>query len=57
MAYVDPMIVDEITVAKRPQHTEDYLVDFLYTFQRKDYIFLPYHYKYVAMQLMYVIFK
>ena len=47
MAYLVPMIVNGTTIASTQQHTEDYIVEFLYTFQRKEYIFLPYNFRYI----------
>jgi hypothetical protein len=57
MAYLDPMPVNAIKVSSKPQHMEDYLVTFLYSFQRKECIFLPYNFRYIfnyAIILYYV---
>ena len=47
MAYLDPMVINATIMASKPQRTDDYLVEFLYTFQRKKYIFLPYNFEYI----------
>jgi hypothetical protein len=47
MAYLDPIVVNSTTVVSMSHHMEDYLVEFLYTFQRKEYIFLSYNFRYI----------
>jgi hypothetical protein len=44
MAYLNPMVVSKILVKTQRQHMEDYILNFLWTFQNKEYIFLPYNF-------------
>jgi hypothetical protein len=47
MAYLDPTMVTEALVMKKPEETENYIVDFFLEHQNKRYIFLPYTFKYI----------
>jgi hypothetical protein len=47
MAYLDPMMVTEALVMKKPEKTENYILDFFLEHQNKRYIFLPYTFKYI----------
>jgi hypothetical protein len=39
MAYLDPMVVRETNVKTQPQQMDDYIVNFLWEFQKKEYIY------------------
>jgi hypothetical protein len=47
MAYLNPTMVTEALVMKKPEETENYIVDFFLEQQNKQYIFLPYTFKYI----------
>jgi hypothetical protein len=47
MAYLDPMMVTGALVKKKPEETEDYIVNFFLEYLNKRYIFLPYTLKYI----------
>jgi hypothetical protein len=47
MAYLDPTMVTEALVMKKPEEIENYIMNFLLEHQNKRYIFLPYTFKYV----------
>jgi hypothetical protein len=47
MAYLDPTMVTEALVMKKPEETKNYIVDFFLEYQNKRYIFLPYTFKYI----------
>jgi hypothetical protein len=47
MAYLDPMMVLETLLKKKPKEIEDYIVNFFLGHQNKRYIFLPYTFKYI----------
>jgi hypothetical protein len=47
MAYLDPMMVAEASMMKKPGETENYNVNFFLEHQNKRYIFLPYTFKYI----------
>jgi hypothetical protein len=45
--FLDHMMVTEALVTKKPEETENYIVDFFLECQKKRYIFLPYTFKYI----------
>jgi hypothetical protein len=47
MAYLDPTMVTEALVKKKPKEMEDYIVNFFLEHQNIRYIFLPYTFKYI----------
>jgi hypothetical protein len=47
MAYLDPTMVIEALVEKKPKEIEDYIVHFFMEHQNKRHIFLPYIFKYI----------
>jgi hypothetical protein len=47
MAFLNPTMVSEALVMKKPEETENYIVDFFLECQKKRYIFLPYTLKYI----------
>jgi hypothetical protein len=47
MAFLDPTMVIEALVMKKPEETENYFVNFFLEHQKKRYIFLPYTFKYI----------
>jgi hypothetical protein len=47
MAYLDPTMITEALVTKKPKETENYIVNFFIEHQNKQYIFLPYTFKYI----------
>jgi hypothetical protein len=47
MAFLDPTMVTEALVMKKPQEIEKYIMDFFMEHQKKRYIFLPYTFKYI----------
>jgi hypothetical protein len=47
MAYLDPTMVTEALVMKKPEETENYSVKFFLEHQNKQCIFLPYTFKYI----------
>jgi hypothetical protein len=47
MAYLDPTMVIEALMMKKPKETENYIVDFFLEHQNKRYIFIPYTFKYI----------
>jgi hypothetical protein len=47
MAYIDTTMVTESLVKKKPEETEDCIVNFFLEHQNKRYIFLPYTLKYI----------
>jgi hypothetical protein len=47
MAYLDPTMITEALVTKKPGEIENYIVNFFLEHQNKRYIFLPYTFKYI----------
>jgi hypothetical protein len=47
MAYLDPTMITKALVMKKPEETENYIVNFFLEHQNKWYIFLPYTFKYI----------
>jgi hypothetical protein len=47
MAYLDPTMVSEALVKKKPEEMLDYIVNFFLKHQNKRHIFLPYTFKYI----------
>jgi hypothetical protein len=47
IAYLDPTMVTEALVQKKPEEIEDYIVNFFLEHQNKRYIFLLYTFKYI----------
>ena len=47
MAYLDPTMVTKALEMKKPEETENYIVNFFLEHQNKRYIFLPYTFKYI----------
>jgi hypothetical protein len=47
MAFLDPTMVTKALVTKKPEETENYIVDFFLEHQKKQYILLPYTFKYI----------
>jgi hypothetical protein len=47
MAYLDPTMVIEALVKKKPEETDDYTVNFFLEHQNKRFIFLSYIFKYI----------
>jgi hypothetical protein len=47
MAYLDATMVTEALVMKKPEETENYIVNFFLEHQNKQYIFPPYTFKYI----------
>jgi hypothetical protein len=47
MAYLDPTMIIEALVMKKPDEIENYIVNFFLEHQNKRYIFLPYTFKYI----------
>jgi hypothetical protein len=47
MAFLDPTMVTEALVTKKPEETENYIVDFFLEHQKKRYIFLSYTFKHI----------
>jgi hypothetical protein len=47
MAYLDPTMVTEALVMKKPEETENYIMGLFLEHQNKRYIFLPYIFKYI----------
>jgi hypothetical protein len=45
--YLDPTMVTEGLVKKKSEETEDYIINFFLKHQNKQYIFLPYTFKYI----------
>jgi hypothetical protein len=47
MAYLDPTMITEALVMKKPKEMENYIVNFFMKDQNKRYIFLPYTFKHI----------
>jgi hypothetical protein len=47
MAYLDPTMVTEVLVMKKPREMENYIVNSFLEHQNKGCIFLPYTFKYI----------
>jgi hypothetical protein len=47
MAYLDSMMITEALVMKKPEETQNYIVNFILQYQNKWYIFLPYTFIYI----------
>jgi hypothetical protein len=47
MAYLNATMVTEALVKKKPKEMKDYIINFLLEHQNKQYIFLPYTFKYI----------
>jgi hypothetical protein len=48
MAYLDPTMATKALEMKKPEETENYIVNFFLEHQNKRYIFLPYTFKYIS---------
>jgi hypothetical protein len=53
MAYLDPTMVTEPLVTKKPEEIENYIVDFFLKHQSKRYIFIPYTFKHIFNYTIY----
>jgi hypothetical protein len=47
MAYLDSMMITEALVMKKPEETQNYIVNFILQYQNKWYMFLPYTFIYI----------
>jgi hypothetical protein len=53
MAYLDPTMIIEALVMKKPKKTENYIINFFLKQQNKRYIFVPYTFKYIFNYIIY----
>jgi hypothetical protein len=52
MAYLNPTMITEALVMKKPEEIENYIVNFFLEHQNKRYIFLPYTFKYIFNDIL-----